>query len=312
MMALSRRWCILFVLGIVGCQRTPETSQGFVRQTIISERGFIEQQTGNLPLILAVPHGGYLKPTDIPDRNCPGCSYAQDTNTQELARLVDSLLKVRTSCYAHLVINRLHRVKMDANRDLAEAASSNPTAAAAWQAYTSALDQARASVTTRYGKGLLIDLHGHGHTIQRLELGYLLTEEQLRRSDDELLRTNTAQQSSVRALSQSNAAVLSFGQLLRGSNSLGSIFQRSGYPAVPSTQLPAALVGEPYFNGGYTTARFGSLNGGSIDAVQVEANFKNVRDTPQNLLAFAQAFVASVDEFMRRHYFGKELAEICK
>ncbi|MDZ7933709.1 MAG: hypothetical protein U5M51_01795 [Emticicia sp.] len=62
---------------------------------------YVEYNKGNLPIIITAPHGGYLKPTTISDRNCTNCSYVQDANTQELARTIDSLFFVKTGCHTH-------------------------------------------------------------------------------------------------------------------------------------------------------------------------------------------------------------------
>jgi hypothetical protein len=79
-----------------------------------------------------------------------------------------------------------------------------------------------------------------------------------------------------------------FADLLRGPASLGGRFEAEGYPSVPSpTRLSPGP--DPYFNGGYSTARHGSLAGGPVNAVQLEAYFGGVRDTEMNRLAFAAA-----------------------
>lgn len=61
--------------------------------------------------------------------------------------------------------------KLDANRSIITAADSNATAEAAWYAYHNFIDSAKAKTLSQIGRGLFFDLNGHGHTIQRLELG---------------------------------------------------------------------------------------------------------------------------------------------
>ena len=46
------------------------------------EPPFIEYQPGTLPLILAAPHGGNLRPADVPNRSFG--RVAQDSNTAEI------------------------------------------------------------------------------------------------------------------------------------------------------------------------------------------------------------------------------------
>ena len=90
--------------------------------------------------------------------------------------------------------------------------------------------------------------------------------------------------------------------LLRGPTSLGALFVKNGFAAVPSPADPAPAAGDEYFTGGYTTDRHGSSGGGTVDAVQVEANRTGVRDTPENLERYAGAIVSSALEYLSVHY----------
>ena len=74
---------------------------------------------------------------------------------------------------------------------------------------------------------------------------------------------------SIRTFSE--ASPLSFSALLRGPTALGTLLGDAGFPSVPSAQDPAPGVGEPYFNGGYSTDRHACSNGGEICGVQIEA-----------------------------------------
>ena len=57
-------------------------------KTYYSDKDYIEYFAGNMPLILTVPHGGFLVPSTIPNRNCAECVTVLDTNTQELGSLI--------------------------------------------------------------------------------------------------------------------------------------------------------------------------------------------------------------------------------
>src|SRR5687767_711248 len=85
-------------------------------QTHFGENQYIEYLVGNLPVILSAPHGGRERPTEIPDREQG--TFAFDTNTQELARAVAEELHERTGGWPHLIICRLHRRKVDCNREI--------------------------------------------------------------------------------------------------------------------------------------------------------------------------------------------------
>ncbi len=298
---------ICFFAGLNICQ-----AQGFVPgQSYFSTNDYIEYVAGNFPLVLSVPHGGYLNPTTIPDRNCDGCSYFRDTYTQELARQTVLAVYARTGCYPHLVINRLHRKKLDANREIIEAADSNLIAEAAWRAYHAYLDTANTQIRNQWGKGLYIDVHGHAHDIQRMELGYLLTKTELQASDSLLNTPNYVKESSIRNLVTTNLNGFTHAELLNGAYSLGTALEQHGYPAVPSETDLFPDSDEPYFNGGYNTARYGSRDGGTIDGVQIECNGEGVRDNLSNALRFADTLSVVVVHYLQKHYFGGNPSEWC-
>jgi hypothetical protein len=203
-----------------------------------------------------------------------------------------------TGKHAHVVIVRLHRVKLDANRDLAEGAQGDPEAALAWQEFHRFLTDAKNAVSHRYPGGLYLDLHGHGHTVQRLELGYLLGPEALRRPDDSLADQHEVL-SSIRTLSVRSP--LSFAELLRGPSSLGALLESEGFSAVPSHVNPDPGDDE-YFAGGFNTVTHGCRGGGTICGVQIESNRIGVRDTEENRARFAGALARVIEQYLTLHY----------
>jgi hypothetical protein len=256
--------------------------------------GYVEYFVGDLPLIFAAPHGGSLTPADIPGRTDARCGDAvvtvRDLETAELAVAVLQAFLARTGHAPHVVINRLHRDRLDANRPLAAGACGSPPAELAWREYHGFVEAARARVLAASGSGFFTDLHGHAHAIQRLELGYGLTGAALRGSDASLDAADSLERGSSIA-TFSRASPLSFSAALRGASSLGALLEREGYPAVPSLAQPAPREGESYFSGGYSTDRHGCAAGGAICGVQLEANFTGVRDTPANRERFARTLV---------------------
>lgn len=284
----------------------PVTAQPFVPgQTYFSSNGHIEYRCGELPLIIAAPHGGLLSPADMPDRTCNDAVWVNDANTQELARSIDSVFQVAYGCRPHLIINHLHRRKMDGNRNLADAACGDPQAIAAWTAFHSYINAASDQVVAAYGRGLFLDLHGHGHPMQRLELGYLLYEDELAWSDAALNSTQAINWSSLRHLATNNAQELQHADLLRGPQALGTRLADRGYPSVPSQQDPFPLLGQPYFSGGYNTVEHSSYLGGTVDGLQVECNMNGVRDTGPNRTRFADSLRVAVVEYLTAHFFGQ-------
>src|SRR5438876_8110342 len=153
-------------------------------QTYFGREKHIEYLAGDLPVIISAPHGGRERPEELPDREQG--TFAFDTNTQELARSVADEMHTRTGHWPHMIICRVHRHKLDCNREIGEGAAGNPFAEEAWREFQGFIDAAHAGVVRQQGRGLYIDLHGHGHAEQRLELGYLHSADQLGLSDAEL------------------------------------------------------------------------------------------------------------------------------
>jgi hypothetical protein len=156
-------------------------------------------------------------------------------------------------------------------------------------------------VEEAHGEGLYIDIHGHGHDIPRLELGYLLSSSRLESTDEEL--RGMVEISSFRALG--SKAGVDFASLIRGPLSFGSLMEARGYPAVPSQEQPDP-GGHPFYSAGYSTARHGSRDGGTVSGVQLECNYPGIRDSAANRQAFAEALVDALLAFFPAH-FGMEL-----
>ena len=251
---------------------------------------YVEYNGGDLPVVVSVPHGGALAPATIPDRT--GGTTVTDTNTIELGRAIASAFQSATGRQVHLVICHLRRTKLDANREVNEAAQGHPDAVRAWNEYHAFIEMATAEVGRRDGRGVYVDLHGHGHAIARLELGYLLSSAQLSMTDAQLDAGGVGATSSLqRALPHSSA---SFSEMLRGSTSLGGLL--TVVPSVPSPSTPSP-GSDPYFTGGYSTERHTT----TLPGVQIESHFTGVRDSAANRSAFAQQLVAAVRAFAERH-----------
>jgi hypothetical protein len=263
-------------------------------QVYFGRNEYIEYIAGDLPLIITAPHGGVETPEELPDRTGANITTVRDGNTAELARTIGNVFLARTGGRPHIVIVRLRRTKIDANREISEAAQGHRLAERAWIEYHSFIEAAKHAVVAQHGTGFYVDLHGHGHDIQRLELGYLLDRATLALPDAALDSPVHEDESSIRTLSRDSPA--SFSALVRGPQSLGALFESEGFPAVPSPASPS-LGADEYFDGGYNTARHGSRAGGPISGVQIESNFTGVRDTQANRERFAVSLVAVWESF---------------
>lgn len=276
--------------------------QSLHAQSVFGTNNYTEYIPGSLPIILVAPHGGEMRPSEIPNRTCAGCVTSNDLNTQELGRAVQEAIERIFGCKPHLIINRLHRSKLDANRAIGEAANGDPLAEQAWEEFHGFIAQAKKQVDSLYGKGLLIDLHGHGHTLQRLEIGYLLSKSDLQLNNAAMDNDPDLKAAfSMRGLLESSDT-LRLSQLIRGPNSLGSLFDQKGFPSVPGRDFPFPETDEPYFTGGYNTLVYGSAGSGKIDAVQIECNYNGVRDTEFSRQDFATALGQNLQVFFQNYY----------
>jgi hypothetical protein len=282
-------------------------------RSYFSSTGYIEYVAGNTPLIYSAPHGGALTPSEIPDRTAARCggsaTTATDLNTAELVRAMQQRHFAKFGTYPHIIINLLARRKLDANRLETEAACGDPTATRALNEWHAFIDAAKTSVRESSGRGWYMDMHGHAHTKQRLELGYLLTGAQLGLTDA-TLDANRAFQDTASMRTVSESSPMSFSSLLRGPTSLGSIYVANGFPSVPSAADPGP-GSDDYFSGGDNTRRhacgeeanaLGGATAGPICGVQIESHFVGVRDTPANRDRFGDVTATVLASYLAAHW----------
>ncbi|KAJ7386627.1 hypothetical protein OS493_008778 [Desmophyllum pertusum] len=157
----------------------------------------------------------------------------------------------------------LRRSKLDANRDIHEATFHVPDAIKAYKDYNDFISQARSAIT---GRGLLLDIHGYAGKLPKTKLGYLVGAENLNCGN------YVKEVTSIRNLGKhwcgSNNTC--FRDLICGNRSLGHFMNHEGLQAVPSPQNKKVKQGGRYFPGGYTLRKYGSRDGGDIDAIQME------------------------------------------
>jgi hypothetical protein len=280
----------------------------FVKNTksqdiIEGTNGYVTYQQGTLPIVISVPHGGSLMPDDIPDRTCNDPVYFMDANTIEVANALNAALFEATGCYPHIIYNYLHRRKLDCNRNLTDGACGNAQAMTAWNEFHDFIAQAQATANNDWDDNIFfVDLHGHGNEQQRIELGYLLYEEELEESDAVLNTSTFISYSTIQNLVVSNLENQSHAQLLRGPQSMGSLLAAEGYPSVPSAEIPAPGIGSNYFSGGYIVANHTCYQDElTTNGVQVELNFDGIRDNESNRQLFATRFAAVILNYLDIH-----------
>ncbi len=284
-------------------------------QSYFGRNNYIEYIAGDAPLILSATHGGSLSPPEIPDRTDAACgttvTTSADLNTRELVIAMQQAIHERYGVFPHIVINHLHRRKLDANRPLNEAACGDDNATLAWLQFHAFMEAAKLEVVNGPGKGWYMDMHGHGHAQPRLELGYLVSGAQLRQPNSELDALAAIENDSSITTVSKDETDETFSELLRGPNSLGALYAANHFPAVPSLNDPFPKTGDRYFSGGFSTewhtcgsgaGPLGGQPGGNICGVQIEANLAGVRDTPENRARFARVTAAILQTYLSVHW----------
>jgi len=264
-------------------------------------------------LILTAPHGGELRPEFMhtrtkdfvvkPDDNNYGdtesFSGISDSKTLELTEELANEIKRTSGLRPHIILNHLHRSKLDANRAMSLAAQGDGNSEAAWKAFHQYIDDAKKQVA-KNGNGLLLDIHGNAHRPQRTEVGLLLKSKDFIAEDLEQF----TDKSSVRAMVKSGKATMA--ELVRGEYALGTLLNNIGVLATPSKSNPnpADIKIFPdgrYFNGGYITARHGSRFSGNISAIQLEFN-GDIRINDQNRLTYVKSISEVINQFMMKYF----------
>lgn len=291
-------------------------------QSYFGLNSYIEYIAGNTPVVISAPHGGTISPSSIPDRiaaNCGGAATTiADLNTVELARSMQQRYFARFGKYPHVILMHLARTKLDGDRTVTEAACGDANAKIAFVEWHDFIDVATNAALHASGKAWYMDMHGHGHTTQRLELGYLLSAAALNLSDANI-NANVAFQDTSSIRSMSEDSPLTFAQILRGPTSLGALYESVGFPAVPSN-IEVRPNGDPYFTGGDDTRRhtcgaeataYAGVTGGKVCGVQIEANYVGVRDNATNRDHFGDATAYVLQSYLLTHW-GLQLDPLLK
>jgi hypothetical protein len=257
--------------------------------------GYIEYVPGNMPIIISAPHGGDLRPDEIPDRTWG--MLIGDPYSIEYAQEVIAYLYQWTGRRPHLIINHLARIKMDANREIGEAAQGNPYAEQAWYEYHGFIQDARDIVTADWGRGHYFDFHINIHSAHWTEIGLGLNGSDLARSDQELNTDYYKNKSHLRSLVATSNVY--FPEVVRGQTSLGGYLEQYGYKTVPSPSYPDPDGNDMYYTG-YNTYCHGPNLGGTINSTQVETYLGFVQPAVRD--AYSHALAQAIYSFMVNHY----------
>ena len=307
---------ILFSV-IISCSKNPTKTDSLIIDVEFNELGsdgpylygdtyygrksYITYYPGNIPVILSVPHGGDISPSEISNRTY-GVSVT-DSNTIELGMAIRNYFFTNFNVRPYLVINNLKRNKLDANRDIVEAAQGNLYAERAFNEFHHYINSARQEITNNFSTGFLFDIHGHGLNPDgfndlRTWIGYLLSGDELDNSDTYIDQNISINNTSIYSLINTSNESLS--NLLRGPRSLGSFFENNFYTALPSMSSPSP-EGMRYFSGGHNTFLYGTNRNFNFNAIQLEFPFSDIRDTPESRNTFSSYFANIIKEYIQTH-----------
>lgn len=261
---------------------------------------WVEVRAGNMPVVISVPHGGSFHDEQIADRECSDVGRVVkgiDRSTIPTGNAMQKAFEEINGTTPYMVVAKLSRRKVDQNREINLATCGDELGKVAWHNYHNALDAVIKEAIQKFGYVFFVDLHGHGHKIQRLELGYALTTKQLQDLKNEVKPKHFDSSSLANLLNVSKKQVM-YQDLLFGPNSIGAQMENHEIPSTPSFEDPHPVGKQPFFAGGYITRRYTSKEYPNVFGLQIECYYKGVRDTKENRAKFAKAFVKSYNHFV--------------
>jgi N-formylglutamate amidohydrolase len=209
---------------------------------------FVMIQKGTLPIIVSAPHGGLKKVPEVPERMGLGIANfttVLDTNTAELTQKFIAELEKHLDGKPWVVIARFERKYLDVNRSRDQSYESEK-AKPYYDAYHGPLEAACKAVKEKFGRGLLLDIHGQGAFPGAICRGTLNGKTVT------LLKDRYGWQS------------------ITGKKSILGLLQQCGYKILPSCEADPSAKEEAKFSGGYIVDNYGSHTGYAIDAIQLE------------------------------------------
>jgi N-formylglutamate amidohydrolase len=240
---------------------------------------FISVQQGDLPIILSAPHGGTLAIPGVPERKGDGMKTGpsgffagRDGNTELLAAAIARAIEKRLGKKPWFVIAKVHRKYVDPNRP-PEIAVEHPRARAVYDAYRGQLATFCDAVQKRFGRGLLIDVHGQGSA------------------------RDTVFRGTHNGATDANLAKMFGDKIHAGPQSLAGLLVARGIHMKP-TDTSAETGG---FTGGHIVQTYGRHEG--IGAVQCEfgMDFREKAAIP----AVAEKFADAVADFAKLYLLEK-------
>jgi len=276
---------ILTLFFVISCGENNRATQSTVPTPVVvytpgdlvsDGQGYIQYRVGNTPVIITVPHDGTLVPSNMADRMG---DTERAVNTRKVAEQFAVFFNANSNgLFPHIIYNNVSRTKLDPDANLMDGAQGNSYANLSYGTYHSYLQTAIDSVEAHFDAGILLNLVEHNHSVQQIELGYLLSAENLNLSDSGLNAYES--ESSLNQISSISAS--SFAEVIRGYSSFGNLLFGASYNGytfnvVPTLDNPTPGT-NPYLSGGYTLQSYGSSDSGKINAIDIATPYVGYRD----------------------------------
>ena len=127
---------------------------------MVDIKDYIEYNRGSIPLIISVPHGGKTKCDHIPRRTNGIHGIDKDTIKLacELIEKIKNVFKFKTPSY---IISKIHRAKIDFNRNSSEAYDQeSELAKKIYRFYHNKIEELILYNLETFNSSMLIDIHG--------------------------------------------------------------------------------------------------------------------------------------------------------
>ena len=122
---------------------------------------YFEVKKGKVPVILSCPHGGFLKPKNIPDKS-KGVMIA-DKNKFNISKRIIQVLYEKFEIQIYYILSKIHRSKVDFNRlprDFSAFNHSSNKAMEIHKIYHEKIKTFYQECVDKFGRCLFFDLHG--------------------------------------------------------------------------------------------------------------------------------------------------------
>jgi len=213
----------------------------------------IEYYRGSIPLIISVPHGGTTICDNIPQRTNGIHGIDKDTIKVacELIEMIKDVFKFKTPSY---IISKIHRAKIDFNRNSSEAFDQeSELAKKIYHFYHNKIEEIILYNLETFNRSMLIDIHGFEK--DKRPKGF--------RDVELILGTNN-----LESLYPNSIPKRDWGKNLRGK--IVKEFNKLNIAIAPGHHLRREFV----LTGGYITTKYGASHIKNSQTIQIEFSDK--------------------------------------